>query len=137
MGRLPGPAGAAARAAGGGAARDAGPRRAAGRGGGLQPLRPVAGLLAAGPLAALARRPGVVGLPPGVLEDDAALDAWVRDRLGTAQHTCGTVPMGPPDASGRAAVDQFGRVHGLRGLRVADTSILTPLPGAGPPRPPC
>ncbi|MHB9756793.1 GMC family oxidoreductase [Streptomyces sp. BYX5S] len=66
-------------------------------------------------------------LDPGreVLDDDRALDAWVRDHLGTAQHTCGTVPLGP-------AVDQFGRVHGVRGLRVADTSVLPDTPHRGP-----
>ncbi|MFD7293618.1 GMC family oxidoreductase [Streptomyces sp. NPDC059897] len=66
-------------------------------------------------------------LAPGadVLGDDRALDTWIRDHPGTAQHTCGTVPMGP-------AVDQYGRVHGVRGLRVADTSILPDTPHRGP-----
>ncbi|WP_327658208.1 mycofactocin dehydrogenase MftG [Streptomyces sp. NBC_00483] len=66
-------------------------------------------------------------LAPGyeALREDRALDAWIRDHLGTAQHTCGTVPMGP-------AVDQYGRVHGIRGLRVADTSILPDTPHRGP-----
>ncbi|MFI1293314.1 GMC oxidoreductase [Streptomyces sp. NPDC020792] len=50
--------------------------------------------------------------------------------LGTSHHACGTVPMGPegPDA----AVDQYGRVHGVRSLRVADTSILPSVPLRGP-----
>jgi choline dehydrogenase-like flavoprotein len=95
-------------------------------------VRATAALLDAEPLAALSRRPGVLGLSPAVRADDAALDAWIRERLGTAQHTCGTVPMGPEDAPQRAAVDQFGRVHGLRGLRVADTSILPLPPRRGP-----
>lgn len=59
------------------------------------------------------------------LGDDRALDAWVRARLGTCQHTCGTVPMG-------SAVDARGRVLGLEGLRVADTSILPVAPLRGP-----
>ncbi|MWA03773.1 mycofactocin system GMC family oxidoreductase MftG [Actinomadura sp. LD22] len=62
---------------------------------------------------------------PGPLDDDALLDAWILARLGTSQHTCGTVPMG-------AAVDGHGRVHGLTGLRVADTSILPDAPLRGP-----
>jgi choline dehydrogenase-like flavoprotein len=67
---------------------------------------------------------------PQILADDRALDRWIRSRLGTSQHTCGTVPMGPPGAS--AAVDAYGRVHGLSGLRVADTSILPTAPLRGP-----
>ena len=66
----------------------------------------------------------------GTLGDDAALDHWTRTHLATAIHACGTCRMGPasdPDA----VVDQYGRVHGVSGLRVADTSImpLTPLRG--------
>ncbi|QFG20131.1 mycofactocin system GMC family oxidoreductase MftG [Actinomadura sp. WMMB 499] len=62
---------------------------------------------------------------PVPVDDDRVLDAWIRARLGTSQHTCGTVPMG-------AAVDARGRVHGVRGLRVADTSILPTAPLRGP-----
>ncbi|MFD7205862.1 mycofactocin system GMC family oxidoreductase MftG [Streptomyces sp. NPDC059893] len=89
---------------------------------------------------ALSRTPplavdATAGLPhpgPAVLDDDRALDAWIGAHLGTAQHTCGTVPMGSPDDPERAAVDQYGRVHGVRGLRVADTSILPDAPQRGP-----
>lgn len=66
-----------------------------------------------------------LGPAPGTLTDDRALDAWIADHLGTAQHTCGTVSMGP-------AVDQYGRVHRIAGLRVADTSILPDAPVRGP-----
>ncbi len=75
---------------------------------------------------------GLLDPGPGVLDDDRALDRWIREHLGTAQHTCGTVPMGPADDPGRGAVDQFGRVHGVRALRVADTSILPDTPQRGP-----
>ncbi|KKD09746.1 mycofactocin system GMC family oxidoreductase MftG [Streptomyces sp. WM6386] len=73
-------------------------------------------------------------LDPGlaVLDDDRALDRWISEHLSTSQHTCGTVPMGPADDLRHAAVDQFGRVHGVRGLRVADTSILPDTPHRGP-----
>jgi len=63
--------------------------------------------------------------------DDTALDGWIRDRLGTSLHTSGTAPMGSPDDPS-TAVDQFGRVHGIDGLRVADTSILPAAPLRGP-----
>ncbi|MFI5662778.1 GMC family oxidoreductase [Streptomyces sp. NPDC051684] len=68
---------------------------------------------------------GLLAPGPDVLGDVRALDTWIRRHLGTAHHTCGTVPMGP-------AVDQCGRVHGVRGLRVADTSMLPDTPHRGP-----
>lgn len=70
-------------------------------------------------------------LDPRTADDDAALDRWIRDRLGTSLHTCGTAPMGSPDDP-TTVVDQFGRVHGIDGLRVADTSILPAVPRRGP-----
>jgi choline dehydrogenase-like flavoprotein len=39
--------------------------------------------------------------------------------------------MGPAEDEG-AVVDQYGRVHGLTGVRVADTSILPFAPSRGP-----
>jgi|TARA_B100000678_G_scaffold154537_2_gene129177 choline dehydrogenase len=59
------------------------------------------------------------------LDSDVALNAWMRSHLGTAIHMCGTAPMGP-------VVDGAGRVHGIEGLRVADTSILPVVPARGP-----
>ncbi|MFF2130697.1 GMC oxidoreductase [Streptomyces olivochromogenes] len=68
---------------------------------------------------------------PGTLADDRALDAWIAGHLGTAHRTCGTAPMGPADDPG-TVVDQYGRVHGIAGLRVADASILPEAPLRGP-----
>jgi choline dehydrogenase-like flavoprotein len=65
------------------------------------------------------------------VRDDHLLDQWVRERLGTTLHACGTTPMGPAD-NPDAVVGQFGRVHGLEGLRIADTSILPAAPLRGP-----
>ncbi|MFI1030085.1 GMC family oxidoreductase [Streptomyces sp. NPDC020951] len=73
----------------------------------------------------------LLGPDPATLADDRALDVWIAGRLGTAHHTCGTAPMGPADDPG-TAVDQYGRVHGIAGLRVADTSILPDAPLRGP-----
>jgi predicted dehydrogenase (TIGR03970 family) len=70
-------------------------------------------------------RPG-----PEVLAHDRDLDEWIGHHIGTSHHTCGTVPMGPDDQD--AAVDQYGRIHGIPGLRVADTSILPTAPLRGP-----
>ena len=66
-----------------------------------------------------------------IVQDDQQLDQWIRERLGTTLHTCGSAPMGPADDPS-AVVDQFGRVHGISGLRIADTSILPAAPLRGP-----
>jgi predicted dehydrogenase (TIGR03970 family) len=71
------------------------------------------------------------GLPERVLDDDATLNDWIRAHLATAIHACGSCAMGP-DGDKTAVVDQYGRVHGVRGLRVADTSILPTVPSRGP-----
>ena len=86
-------------------------------------VRTTAALIASPVFAELSS--GLLEPGPAVLGDDRALDAWIRSRIGTSQHTCGTVPMG-------GAVDGQGRVHGVRGLRVADTSILPAAPLRGP-----
>lgn len=62
-------------------------------------------------------------LTDDVLADDAALDAWIRGNLSTTVHAQGTAPMGMADDP-RAVVDHRLRVHGVEGLRVADTSII-------------
>lgn len=93
-------------------------------------VRVTAALLETAPFADLTD--GLTAPGPRALADDDVLDGWIRAHLATAQHTCGTVPMGPGDDPERAAVDQYGRVHGLRGLRIADTSILPDAPQRGP-----
>ncbi|MEV1329312.1 mycofactocin system GMC family oxidoreductase MftG [Micromonospora costi] len=75
---------------------------------------------------------GLSGPPPAVLRNDRALDAWIRAHLGTSQHTCGTAPMGSPDDPTHTVADQYGRVHGVEGLRIADTSLLPDAPQRGP-----
>jgi predicted dehydrogenase (TIGR03970 family) len=90
--------------------------------------------LAADLLRTEALKPLVAGrtdLPDGVLDDDRALDGWVRASLTTAIHLAGTARMGPPSDPG-AVVDQRLRVRGVRGLRVVDTSVLPRVPSRGP-----
>ena len=65
------------------------------------------------------------------LDDDSRLDEWMRRHLGTAIHLCGSAKLGPADDPA-SVVDQYGRVHGIQGLRVADTSILPTTPTRGP-----
>jgi len=62
---------------------------------------------------------------PGCRSDDA-VRAYVRCNAGTVFHPTGTCKMGvDPDA----VVDPQLRVHGLRGLRVADASIMPKIIG--------
>lgn len=68
---------------------------------------------------------GFTSLDTPTLHDDARLDAWIRTNLGTAIHLSATAPMGD-------VVDGAGRVHGVAGLRVADTSIVPSAPSRGP-----
>ena len=59
-----------------------------------------------------------------VLGNDRVLDGWIAANLTTAVHLCGSAAMGPvlgPDL----------RVHGVTGLRVADTSALPAVPRRG------
>ena len=54
---------------------------------------------------------------------DEALEEWMLTTVSTGHHISCTCKMGPANDP-MAVVDQFGRVHGLRGLRVADASIM-------------
>ena len=58
-----------------------------------------------------------------VLASDEALDAWMMREVTTSQHISCTCKMGPA-SDPMAVVDQFGKVHGIRGLRVVDGSIM-------------
>ena len=83
----------------------------------------------------LARDPalaGVLGERLSPTDDElASLDGWLRRRVRTSHHACGTCRMGA--ASDRTAVvDAQGRVHGLANLRIADASIFPRVIGANP-----
>ncbi|HEX3413347.1 MAG TPA: GMC oxidoreductase, partial [Stellaceae bacterium] len=54
---------------------------------------------------------------------DAEIDAFVREKVESAYHPCGTCRMGRADDP-RAVVDPACRVIGLEGLRVIDSSIM-------------
>ena len=57
------------------------------------------------------------------LESDEALNDWIRRNSGTSHHVSGTCKMGP-DSDSMAVVDQFLKVKGVQGLRVADASVM-------------
>jgi choline dehydrogenase-like flavoprotein len=89
----------------------------------------VVGTRLAREIAATAPLAGMVGDEvwpgPKVISDDA-LRAYARSNVGTVFHPTGTCKMGvDPDA----VVDPQLRVHGLRGLRVADASIMPRIIG--------
>ena len=65
-----------------------------------------------------------------ILADDDALDLWIRQTVGTARHVSGTCKMGA-DADPMAVVDQSCRVKGVRGLWVADASVMPRIPRSG------
>jgi choline dehydrogenase len=58
-----------------------------------------------------------------VLDSDSELDRWMRREVGTTHHISGTCRMGPADDP-MNVIDERGRVHGVRSLRVADASIM-------------
>ncbi|KAH8774450.1 alcohol oxidase-like protein [Diaporthe sp. PMI_573] len=61
-------------------------------------------------------------------EDDAAIEAWLRENVGTTWHSLGTAKMAPVARLG--VVDEALGVHGLRGLKLADLSIVPENVGA-------
>ena len=82
------------------------------------------GIAASPPFARHVRR----RLAPGEgLDDDAALEAFVRETTGICYHACGTCRMGSDDA---AVVDPELRVRGIGRLSVADASVI-PLVSSG------
>jgi len=66
-----------------------------------------------------------------VLASDRLLDEWMRAHLATAIHASSSARMGPA-SDPASVVDQYGRVRGVQGLRVADTSILPTVVSRGP-----
>jgi choline dehydrogenase len=57
------------------------------------------------------------------LASDDAMDDWILSNVSTCHHISGTCKMGPA-SDPAAVVDQYGRLHGMEGLRVADASVM-------------
>jgi choline dehydrogenase len=67
-------------------------------------------------------------IQPGAdVQTDEELDAFIREHAESAYHPCGTCKMGRADDP-NAVVDPQGRVIGVEGLRVADSSIFPRIP---------
>ena len=73
----------------------------------------------------------MINLDEASLQDDKALDEWAVRNIFAVGHPSCTCRMGP-ESDTDAVVDQFGRVYGVDGLRVADTSIFPKIPSRGP-----
>jgi choline dehydrogenase-like flavoprotein len=58
------------------------------------------------------------------VDDDAALEAMIRERADTVYHPVGTARMGSDD---NAVCDTRLRVRGIAGLYIADASIMPRL----------
>ncbi|MEP4247413.1 GMC family oxidoreductase [Tateyamaria sp.] len=67
--------------------------------------------------------------PGDAVQTDAELMECARERGTTSFHMIGTCKMGP-STDARAVVDDCLRVHGIKGLRVADASIMPTMPAA-------
>ncbi len=61
------------------------------------------------------------------LADEPALETWIRRNSTTGAHPACTARMGPADDP-TSVVDEYGAVHGIRGLRIADASIMPRVP---------
>jgi choline dehydrogenase len=67
-------------------------------------------------------------MPGADVQSDAALEDFIRRTGEITQHPVGTCRMGP-DGDPMAVLDDELRVRGVRGLRVADASVMPNVPG--------
>ena len=65
----------------------------------------------------------------GLLADDPALTAFVRQHVGGTWHPSGTCRMGAADDP-MAVTSPSGKVYGTEGLRVCDASLMPSIPCA-------
>jgi choline dehydrogenase len=61
--------------------------------------------------------------PGEEVTSDEAIDAFIRAKVESAYHPCGTCRMGRSDDA-MAVVDSETRVIGVEGLRVVDSAIM-------------
>lgn len=74
---------------------------------------------------ALARYRGAEIKPGASVENDNDWIDYIRGNGGTGHHACGTTKMG---ADPMAVVDERLKLHSMRGVRIADASIMPTMP---------
>ena len=57
------------------------------------------------------------------INDDTLLNHWIKQNARTSHHVSGTCKLGPEKDS-MSVVNQYGKVHGVKNLRIADASIM-------------
>jgi choline dehydrogenase len=65
---------------------------------------------------------------PRTMKDRASVREWIPRACDSGYHPCGTAPMGSDPAS--AATDERGQVFGIRGLYIADASLMPTIPSS-------
>ncbi len=73
-------------------------------------------------------------LPGPDVRSDDAMRAYIRRAAATSFHPAGTCKMGPA-SDPAAVVDARLRVHGIKGIRVIDASIMPTICGGNPNAP--
>lgn len=66
---------------------------------------------------------------PWILKKRERMEDWLWGACDSGYHPSGTVPMGP-ESDPLAATDGRGRVRGVKGLRVADASLMPTIPSS-------
>lgn len=64
-----------------------------------------------------------------VLRSRQKCDGWIRSACDSAYHPCGTLPMGADDELD-GATDERGALRGVRGVTVADASLMPTIPSS-------
>jgi choline dehydrogenase len=77
------------------------------------------------------RRSSIFLWTENIVRNDAVLKSAINRFVNATWHAVGTAKMGPA-ADSMAVVDQHCRVHGLRGLRVVDASVMPSIPRSAP-----
>ena len=69
------------------------------------------------------------GFPGANLKSDDQLDEYIRQTVHSANAIVGSCRMGPRQEDGSVVSSADLSVHGVKGLRVIDASVMPRLPG--------
>ncbi len=79
------------------------------------------------PLANMIEKLAFPNLDRGI--DDESIVKLCKERSGSGYHPCGTARMGPKE-NPDSVVNEFGQLHGLANVLIADASIMPSVPRA-------